>query len=337
MKCHVQTCTMMEYLMLLSLQLHLESRTRSEHTVQVSICNIAFALCWQLTVSTTKITISLPPYRKKGCNNNCTNLFDAVWLDSWCLLLLLLFFSSSWSYHQRDPGAGYVGEPVERGGHQRPHARQLWCLPCCQAEPAGSHPSSPWFSGPIEVQWLLMLPDSAETEEIGETDAALALGDSWVPQRGAGNTRLGTELPLSCAPQLMLNLLVLVLWTSVMESQRCPAFVCSFLSSLRLSKLQCWLQLGLLRSFASRARWQPSACVTAEHDIRRKAPASEIPPWLFIPSSSTKLPRRLRNIFSELMKTSPAAAKGQTTLGWCRSRRKTDKSLWNKPPLAKVH
>lgn len=230
-----------------------------------------------------------------------------------------------------------MGEPVERGGHQRPHARQLWCLPCCQAEPAGSHPSSPRFSGPIEVQWLLMLPDSAETEEIGETDAALALGDSWVPQRGAGNTRLGTELPLSCGPQLMLNLLVLVLWTSVMESQRCPAFVCGFLSSLWLSKLQCWLQPGLLRSFASRARWQPSARVTAEHDMWRKAPASEIPPWLFIPPSSTKLPRRLRNIFSELMKTSPAAAKGQTTLGWCRSRRKTDKSLWNKPPLAKVH
>lgn len=75
-------------------------------------------------------------------------------LVSLLVLMLLLFFSSSWSHHQGDPRARHVGEPVERGGHQCPHAWQLWCLPCCEAEPTGSYPSSPRFSGPIEAQWL---------------------------------------------------------------------------------------------------------------------------------------------------------------------------------------
>lgn len=81
-----------------------------------------------------------------------------------------------------------MGEPVERGGHQRAHARQLRRVPGGSAEPTGSDPSSSRFSGPIDVQGLSVLPDSAETGEFGETNAALALDHSWVPPRGKSNT-----------------------------------------------------------------------------------------------------------------------------------------------------
>lgn len=44
---------------------------RAEYAVQISICTISLAVCWQLVcssnsvaVSTTKITFSLPPYRR---------------------------------------------------------------------------------------------------------------------------------------------------------------------------------------------------------------------------------------------------------------------------------
>ncbi|XP_027624608.1 kelch repeat and BTB domain-containing protein 12 isoform X3 [Tupaia chinensis] len=43
-------------------------------------------------------------------------------------------------YLQGDPGAGPVGEPVERGGRGRPHARQLRRLPGGQDEPPRPHP-----------------------------------------------------------------------------------------------------------------------------------------------------------------------------------------------------
>lgn len=89
---------------------------------------------------------------------------------------------------------------------------------------------------------------------------------------------------------MMLNLIVLVLWASVVESQGCLAFVCGSLSSIWLCKLQCWVKPG---PFASQALWQPRAQLTA--DIGQRALAREIPPLLFIPLGSTKLPRKLRN------------------------------------------
>lgn len=195
-KCHLHTCTKMGHLTLLSLQLHLAPRVWEVNALwrfQSALFNLLYvdnsrALCTVLVPH--KLSFNLP--FQKVHNNNCPNLFDPVWLAPWCLLLLPLFFSSPWSYQQRDPWAGHVGEPVERGGHRRPHARQLRCLPCGSAEPAGSHPSSSRFSEPIEVQWHSVLPDFADIEEFEETDAALALDHSWVPQRGKGNMRLRT-------------------------------------------------------------------------------------------------------------------------------------------------
>lgn len=149
--------------------------------------HLHYLICCMLTGLVPQKLLFYFPFQKVH-NNKCPNIFDPVWLAPWCLLLLPLFFSSPWSDHQRDPGAGHVGEPVERGGHQCPHAWQLRRVPRCSAEPTGSYPSSSRFSESIEVQWLSVLPDCAETEEFGETNAALALDHSWVPPRGKGNT-----------------------------------------------------------------------------------------------------------------------------------------------------
>lgn len=165
-KCHLHTCTKMEHLMLLSLQLHLAPRLWELNALR-RFPSALFNLMYvdnSCALHTVLVPHKLPfnfPFQKVH-NHNCPNLFDPLWLAPWCLLLLPLFFSSPWSYHQRNPWAGYVGEPVECGGHQRPHARQLRCLSCCSAEPAGSYPSSSRFSGPIEVQWPSALPDSAD-------------------------------------------------------------------------------------------------------------------------------------------------------------------------------
>ena len=53
---------------------------------------------------------------------------------------LLLLFRSPRGYLQGDPGAGPLGEPVERRGRRRPHARQLRRLPGGQDEPPRPHP-----------------------------------------------------------------------------------------------------------------------------------------------------------------------------------------------------
>lgn len=184
---------------------------RTKYTVQISIYTISFMLmshmsfewcsCYYRRNSLSIATLQSSPHCK------CTNLFGPAWLDSWFLLLLPLFFSSSWSYHQRDPWAGSLGEPVERGGRQRPHARQLWCLPGGTAEPAGSYPSSPRFSGPVK------LSDSRFCRHWGIWRGKHCIGCGWQP---CPTERNWWHTPKdSVTFELMMpNLLVLVLWTS---------------------------------------------------------------------------------------------------------------------------